>query len=224
MPLSPDSASLHGLVKTLYSAYGSQHWWPGDSRFEVMTGAILTQNTAWRNVERALAALKTARVLSPAAMGALPPRQLAELIRPAGCFNIKAQRLGNLCRFILQEGGMACLATRDSESLRQALLSINGIGPETADSILLYAFDRPMFVIDAYTRRIFRRLGMIGGDEPYEVLRTLVERGLEENSRLYNELHALLVRHAKECCKSRTPVCIDCCLSSECSFYRAVDQ
>ena len=208
-------------MKTLLSAYGQQYWWPGDTRFEVMTGAVLTQNTAWRNVQQALDKLKAAEVLSPAKMAALSPAQLAGLIRPAGYYNIKAQRLGNLCRFVLQQGGVTTLAAWSSERLRRSLLEIKGIGPETADSILLYAFERPVFVVDAYTRRIFQRLDMIQGDEPYESLRAMFERGLDADSGLYNELHALIVRHAKSHCGAKAR-CRGCCLRSQCASF--VDQ
>ena len=221
MTRSLDRVRLRWLTNTLLSAYGRQHWWPGETRFEVMAGAILTQNTAWKNVQRALLNLKSAGVLSPTKMAALSPAQLADLIHPAGYFNIKAQRLGNLCRFVLQQGGVAALSAWPSELLRRSLLEIKGIGPETADSILLYAFDRPVFVIDAYTRRILRRLDMIQGDEPYEVLRALLERGLDADSGLYNELHALIVEHAKSHCSSK-PRCSGCCLVSRCAG--AVEQ
>lgn len=203
------------LAQRLSAAYGAQHWWPGDSAFEVMVGAVLTQNTAWRNVEQAMAGLRSARLLSPERMASRGIEELARLIRPAGYYNVKAGRLANLCRFIRQQGGMSALAAMQSEKLRCSLLAVNGVGPETTDSILLYAFDRPVFVIDAYTRRICRRLGMIDGDEAYETLRMMFEQGLDADSRQYNELHALLVRHAKSHCRSK-PACAGCCLSSGC--------
>lgn len=210
-----DRDRLAWLARRLLAAYGPQHWWPADSAFEMMVGAVLTQNTAWRNVEQALGNLKRARLLSPERMEKLGVEELAALIRPAGYYNIKAKRLANLCYFIRQQGGLASLAAIRSEKLRRALLAVNGVGPETADSILLYAFDRPVFVIDAYTRRIFRRLGMIVGDEPYDTLRQMIEQGLAADSRQYNELHALLVRHAKSYCGSK-PACAGCCLRSDC--------
>ena len=223
MPASLDRLRLHRVTEALLATYGRQHWWPGDSRFEVMAGAILTQNTAWRNVELALDNLKTAGLLSPEAIAAVPNQRLAALIRPAGYYNVKARRLANLCRFVLQQGGVAALADRSSEWLRAALLGVNGIGPETADSIMLYAFERPLFVIDAYTRRIFRRLDMIRGDEAYDLLRGMFERALDRDTGLYNELHALIVHHAKSHCASK-PKCSGCCLLDQCAAAEARDM
>ena len=215
--------SVGGVYTTLFDHYGPQGWWPGDTPFEVMVGAVLTQSTAWRNVEKAMANLKQVSALDPQAIAALEAAELAELIRPAGYFNVKAQRLQSFCRWLLQQGGEAALQSWDDATLRHALLSVNGIGPETADDMLLYAFVRPIFVIDAYTRRIFMRLGLIRGDERYEELRQHFEDQLKANhterpqqTQLFNEYHALIVIHAKRSCRSK-PLCGECCLRGCCA-------
>ncbi len=191
---------LMTVYQRLLEAYGTQDWWPADSIFEVMVGAILTQNTAWTNVEKAIGNLKHAKYLMPEGLLALSDEVLAQLIRPSGYFNVKSKRLKNLCLWIAENGGESKLAELDTETLRSSLLQVNGIGPETADDILLYAFERPVFVIDTYTRRLFVRLCLIEGDEPYEELREIVEAGLEPDVILFNQYHALIVRHAKEKC------------------------
>jgi endonuclease-3 related protein len=191
---------LQTVYQRLYRAYGPQHWWPADSAFEVMVGAVLTQNTAWKNVEQAIANLRQGDNLDLQQLLSLTPQKLTGLIRPSGYFNIKAQRLRNLCLWLEAEGGIKILARQDTGSLRRALLTVNGVGPETADDILLYAFERPVFVIDVYTRRLFARLGLITGAEPYETLRGYFEEALPPDVSLYNEYHALIVRHAKERC------------------------
>lgn len=195
--------ALLTIYRRLLSAYGPQHWWPADTPFEVMIGAVLTQNTAWTNVEKAIAGLKRARCLSAAAILRLHQARLAELIRPSGYFNVKARRLKNFCEWYKSAGGLRTMRRADTASLRRALLKVNGIGPETADDILLYAVERPVFVIDVYTRRLFRRLGLIAGDEPYEVLRSRIETLLGPDVPLFKEYHALIVRHAKEKCAGR---------------------
>ncbi len=210
---------LHAIHDRLFAAYGPQGWWPGETPFEVMVGAVLTQNTAWRNVERAIAALRAGRALSPALMLALPDSALAEHIRPAGYYNVKVRRLKALCEF-LTEHGVAEAPERLRElaplpALRQRLLAVHGIGEETADSILLYALDLPVFVIDAYTRRLFSRLGEIRGDEPYAELQAGFQQGLPAKTRLFNEYHALIVHHAKTICRPR-PGCESCPLRPSC--------
>lgn len=212
--------SIRAAYQALYAAYGRQHWWPGDSRFEVMVGAVLTQNTAWTNVERALANLKRAGALSPEAIVAAHPRRLAAWLKPSGYFNVKARRLRALCRWLIAQRGVRSLARRSTEALRVALLSVHGVGPETADDILLYGFDRPIFVIDAYTRRIFKRLGAFEGTEDYETLRRVFEQALGSDAQLYNEYHALIVRHGKDVCRTR-PLCEQCCLARLCGFPHA---
>lgn len=206
---------LRTVYRRLAAAHGPQRWWPGDSRFEIMVGAVLTQNTAWTNVEKAIANLKRAHALSPEAIAGARHRQLADWLRPSGYFNIKAQRLRAFCRWLIAQGGVRRLARRPTAPLRAALLGVHGIGPETADDILLYAFERPVFVIDAYTRRIFQRLGVIDGDEDYESLRRLFETRLDADVPLFNEYHALIVAHGKDICRSR-PRCTGCCLGVCC--------
>ena len=211
------------VYKTLFKHYGPQHWWPGETAFEVMVGAVLTQNTAWTNVEKAIANLKQAGVLTAKKLLAMPTAELGALIRPAGYFNVKAKRLHNFCRWLLAQGGEAALNDFDDVALRNGLLSVNGVGPETADDMVLYAFNRPVFVIDAYTRRIFSRLGLVAGDEGYEHLRHQFESQLgrqikprDELVNIYNEFHALIVLHGKDVCRQK-PRCSDCCLRSQCS-------
>jgi endonuclease-3 related protein len=211
----PPRRDLRRVYERLLAAYGPQRWWPGDSPFEVMVGAVLTQNTAWRNVERAIANLKAAEALTPSAVVALPHADLAALIRPAGYFNVKARRLQAFCRFVVEAGGGAALAGLPTEALRRELLAVHGIGPETADDMLLYAFGRPVFVIDAYTRRLLGRLGLASGEEGYETLRHGIEGALGPDAQLFNELHALVVHHAKVACGAR-PRCMGCCLRRIC--------
>jgi endonuclease-3 related protein len=203
------------IFQRLHAAYGPQHWWPGDTPFEVMVGAVLTQNTAWTNVEKAIANLKTLGRLRAGVIVDLPLPQLALLLKPSGYFNIKAARLRSFCAWLLQQGGVAKLARRDTLHLREALLDVHGVGPETADDILLYAFTRPVFVIDAYTRRLFARLGLIVGTESYEQLRSGFETALGADVALFNEYHALIVHHAKDVCRPR-PRCGQCCLARGC--------
>lgn len=181
-----------------------------------MLGAILTQNTAWTNVELALAQLRARIPLRPEAVLALAEPALAELIRPSGYYNVKAGRLRSFCMALIEAGGEPALAALPTAQLRQWLLAINGVGPETADDILLYAFERPVFVVDAYTRRLFRRLGLIAGDEGYERIRQQVELALGPDAPSFNEFHALIVRHAKDLCRARQPACALCLLSRGC--------
>ena len=191
---------LTTLYDRLLDAYGPQDWWPAESAFEVIVGAVLTQNTSWKNVEKALTGLKHAGLLGLDAIVALPVDDLAELIKSSGFFNLKAQRLKNLCVWLQSQGGLEEVAGWSTAELRRALLRINGIGPETADDILLYAFQRPVFVIDKYTCRLLEKLGLIQGRENYETLRQMFESCLAPDHSLYNEYHALIVRHAKEKC------------------------
>jgi endonuclease-3 related protein len=207
--------SLNAVYQQLYDNYGPQYWWPGDSPFEVMVGAVLTQNTAWANVEKAIANLQKHGALDPAAIMAASDDDLADWLRPSGYFNVKATRLQHLCGWYLEAGGYAALAGTGTHDLRQALLAVHGVGPETADDILLYAFERPVFVIDAYTRRLFARLGLFEGAESYENMRSGVEASLGPDVGLFNEFHALIVRHAKEVCRVR-PRCTGCTFAACC--------
>lgn len=213
------------VYQHLFNAYGHQHWWPGETPFEIMVGAVLTQNTAWTNVEKAIANLIAADALSAERINTMPAAALAELIRPAGYFNVKARRLQNFCAWYLAQGGFDVLQAWSTPDLRTGLLSVNGVGPETADDMMLYAFERPVFVIDAYTRRIFMRLGLVAGDENYEQLRSEFETRLgaefkqdtAAHVQLFNEYHALIVRHAKEACRTK-PACEECCLRKPCAW------
>ena len=202
------------IYQLLLDYYGPQHWWPADGCFEIMVGAILTQNTNWTNVEKAIANLKTADSLSPRKINELDTNQLAQIIRPAGYYNIKAKRLKNFVNFFCREFNtdLALLKDTSIHTLRPSLLSVSGIGPETADSILLYALEKPVFVVDAYTCRIFARHGLIEPDIEYEQLRELFEDNLPEDIQLYNEYHALLVRTGKEYCRPKAR-CADCPLA-----------
>ena len=206
---------------TLLAAFGPQQWWPGETPFEGRVGAGLTQNTAWSNVERAIARLKAAQALSCVAILDLKPADLAELIRPAGYFNVKAKRLQALCAF-LREQGVAQAPERLAHAtplprLRQALLAVHGVGEETADSILLYALGLPSFVVDAYTRRIFGRLGLLRGEERYGDIQAGFHEHLPAQVALYNEYHALIVALGKDTCRPR-PRCGRCPLSTLCPY------
>lgn len=180
-----------------------------------MVGAVLTQNTAWTNVERGLERLSRRVPLEAEAIRTLATSGLADCLRPVGYFNVKAQRLQAFCRAYLEAGGFAGLGGLETGELRRLLLSIHGVGPETADDMLLYAFERPVFVVDAYTRRIFERLGMLRGGEGYESVRYGFERALGPEVSLFNEYHALIVRHGKYVCRTK-PRCAECCLRDEC--------
>ena len=203
--------ALTKIYRLLYDAFGPQHWWPGETPFEIMTGAILTQNTSWTNVEKAIGNLKSAGYLTPKALHHIDISQLAEVIRPAGYYNIKAKRLKNFVDWLFDNynGQLSSLDNIQTYRLREELLEINGIGRETADSILLYAFGRPVFVVDAYTARITTRHELIDPDADYEQLRELFESNLPEDVQLFNEYHALLVKAGKEFCKTkaRCPGC-----------------
>jgi endonuclease-3 related protein len=209
------SRRLRAVYRRLLARYGPQHWWPARTPFEVIVGAVLTQNTAWTNVEQAIANLEAAAALDAQALLDLPEQRLATLLRPSGYFNVKAARLRAVCTWYVARGGHARLRRWPSARLRDALLGLHGVGPETADDILLYAFDRPVFVIDAYTRRLFARLGLVEGREPYEALRGACERALGPDAPLYNDYHAQIVQHAKVHCRPR-PRCAGCCLADLC--------
>ena len=207
---------LKGVYQSLLIKYGRQNWWPADSRFEVMVGAILTQNTAWLNVERALNNLKQANALSAKAIIKTNHDVLAQWLKPSGYFNVKAQRLKNFCQWYLDHDSYDGLKFTHTSKLREMLLSVKGVGPETADDILLYAFNRKVFVVDAYTRRIFSRVGLVEESIDYESLRAIFENELDaETVKTFNEYHALIVMHGKEVCKTR-PCCDECCLRDKC--------
>lgn len=207
------------IYHRLLDCYGPQHWWPADDPFEVIVGAILTQSAAWTNVEQAISNLKGAKALTPFALHNLPLDRLANLIRPSGYYNAKALKLKAFAdRLHSQYGGdLGRLFALDSATLRQELLSVHGIGPETADSIILYAARRPIFVIDAYTRRILGRLSLAPETDSYGAFQALFTENLPQDEGLYNEYHALLVRHGKDVCR-KVPHCPRCCLRSLCPY------
>lgn len=207
--------NLDLIYRKLFENFGPQRWWPADTRFEVMVGAILTQNTSWSNVEKAIINLKKAGVLSLPKLNRLSHSKLAQLIRPAGYYNIKARRLKNFLQFLSVSygGSFKNMLCQDTEILRQELLSVNGIGPETADSMLLYALDKPVFVVDAYTKRIFSRHGIVKSDSDYQAVQKLFMQKLKNNVKLFNEYHALIVRLGKDYCLKRKPRCQICPLN-----------
>jgi endonuclease-3 related protein len=203
---------LRLAFETLLEKFGPQNWWPGDSPFEIMVGAVLVQNTAWRNVEHAIGNLRDAGVMEPHWLYSLPPEELAELIRPAGYYQVKAKRLRNLLRFVVEEydGSLDAMFRTDVATLREELLAIHGIGPETADAILLYAGGLATFVVDTYTHRILARHGWIGYDADYHEIKDHFESALPADAKLYNEYHALLVRVGKDYCRRAAPKCEAC--------------
>jgi len=210
-PKKQTPPQLERYYRRLLNAYGPQHWWPADSRFEIMIGAILTQNTAWRNVERAVANLKREGLLTPQALHRVSLRRLAEMIRPSGTFRVKAGRVKAFVRFLVRQygGDLKRMRSERAAILRSKLLSVKGIGPETADSILLYALDQPIFVIDAYTRRVLSRHRLTPPKASYDRLQQFFMDRLQPKVGIYNEYHALLVKVGKEHCKPR-PVCQKC--------------
>jgi len=205
------AGELQSYYRRLFKQYGPQHWWPGSGPFEVIVGAILTQNTAWQNVEQAIRNLKEAGLLTPAALLRIPTRKLARLIRPSGYFNIKAARLKEFIRFLFDEygGSVRRMFKEDPACLRKKLLNVKGVGPETADSILLYAGGFPVFVVDAYTRRVFHRHGLAHRKMDYHDLQALIISALPKDPSLFNEFHALIVKVGKEHC-GREPDCEGC--------------
>lgn len=204
--------AIRGFYKILYKNFGPQGWWPGRTRFEVIVGAILTQNTAWTNVEKAIRNLRKGGLLTPAAMHASELATLSELIRPAGYFNVKALRLKSFTDhlFHLHAGSLTKLFNSTTEELRRELLDIKGIGPETADSIILYAAGRPEFVVDAYTKRILLRHGFVTEDDGYDEVKAFFMDSLPRDAEMYNEYHALIVRTGKEFCRTKEPRCSEC--------------
>lgn len=199
------------IYRKLYRAYGPRHWWPGETPFEVMVGAILTQNTSWRNVEKAIQNLKGKGVLNSEGIYQLRKSQLASLIKSSGYYRIKAERLKSFVEFLFKEygGHLEKMRGETQEELREKLLGVKGIGPETADSILLYGLEKPIFVVDAYTKRILSRHGMISEKASYGEIQRLFMDHLPHHERLFNEYHALLVHLGRNVCK-KNPECDRC--------------
>jgi endonuclease-3 related protein len=207
--------TLERYYRLLAERFGPTGWWPGDSPFEIAVGAILTQNTAWGNVEKAIANLKRAKMLSPRAILDADCATLEDMLRPSGYFRVKAKRLRNFCEYLVVRyaGSMKRMARVPLEKLRPELLKVHGIGPETADDILLYAGGKPVFVVDAYTRRILSRHGLVSGDVPYGPLREFFESALPPHVDLFREYHALIVHTGKEYCRTK-PRCDECPLKA----------
>jgi endonuclease-3 related protein len=207
---------LREYYDTLLAALGRQHWWPGRTSFEIIVGAILTQNTSWGNVERAISNLRRNKVLTLSAMEAVPFSRLAALIRSSGYFRQKAKKLKAFVHFMRAQhrGSLVKMLRTPTATLREQLLGVHGIGPETADSILLYAGRHPVFVVDAYARRILERHHLAEPKMSYEDVRQLFERSLPRDAPLYNEFHALIVRTGKDYCRANTPRCEECPLQS----------
>ena len=218
-------ASLLTSYHLLYDCYGPQHWWPAETPLEMIIGAILTQSAAWTNVEKAIGNLKAKGPLSIEWLRGLPQDELARLIRPSGYYNVKAGKIRAFVDWLAEGyvGDLDRLFTLDTAELRKQLLSVHGVGEETADSIVLYAAHRPVFVIDAYTRRIIARLGLAPQKETYAAYQALFMHDLPHNEALFNEYHALLVQHGKTVCRKK-PVCADCCLRNLCSSNGQVSR
>lgn len=199
------------MFDLLLAHFGPQHWWPGETPFEVCVGAILTQNTAWGNVEKAITNLKKAGLLDFVTLCAASDATIASLIKPAGYFNIKTKRLRSFLNFVKDEGGnFDELAKIPGDKLRNKLLAVTGIGPETADSMVLYAFGKPTFVVDAYTKRILMRHSLMGEETDYQQIKNYFESHLAMDQKLFNEFHALIVMTGKDFCRKSKPKCDEC--------------
>ena len=203
---------LHNVYHAMLDKLGPSSWWPGETPFEVAVGAILTQNTNWVNVEKAIANIREAGCMNARSMAELPEARLQEMLRPAGYFRLKATRLRHFLDFLRVEADwdISALARRDTDDLRARLLAVKGIGPETADCILLYSLDKPVFVVDAYTHRILTRHGQVPEEAGYDEMREFFMDVLSPDTALYGEYHALVVRVGKQWCKKRAPVCDGC--------------
>ena len=218
------SVSTMEIYHILLAHYGEQHWWPADSAFEMMVGAILTQNTNWNNVEKALHNLREAGVLDAEALATCNREKLEDWVRPAGFFRQKTERLFKLCMFYHEHEGVKGMKRWPTKTLRRFLLDVHGIGPETADSILLYAIEKPVFVVDAYTKRIFHRLGILPEHiKAYDDVQHFFHQRTANALSLYQQLHALIVAHAKEYC-SKKPKCEACPLLQYCQYGAATQQ
>ncbi len=209
------------IFDALLNHFGPLFWWPAETPFEVCVGAILTQNTNWSNVEKAITNIKAEGLLFPQALHEVDSERLAEVIRPAGYFNVKSRRLKDFIDFLFEscEGNLDHMFEGEWRDLRKELLKVRGIGPETCDSILLYAGHKPSFVVDAYTKRLFSRLGLLRENEPYEEVRGMFMENLPADVGLYNEYHALIVQHCKDLCRKK-PLCGQCPLRSGCRFQQ----
>ena len=222
--MSSSKPLLIEIYHRLLEAYGPQGWWPAESRFEMIAGAILTQSAAWRNVERALDNLRSAGVETWRAVHELPLEELAGLVRPSGYYNAKARKLKAFAAHVCvdHDGDLDGMFAADTKMVRGELLGIHGIGPETADDILVYAAGKPSFVIDAYTIRILKRVGLAPVNrDNYDGWQAMFHAGIPADTQVYNEFHALLDRHHKETCNKNAPRCGGCCLQDICATGRA---
>jgi endonuclease III related protein len=211
-PVANRRPPLDEYYNSLFTAFGPQHWWPGKTQFEVIVGAILTQNTSWTNVERAISNLRGAGLLSPLAIEKAPGRRLERMVRPSGYFRQKARKLKAFCEFLRAEygGSLKRMFETPTIVLREKLLGVFGIGPETADSILLYAGEHPVFVVDAYTRRMLSRHGWTNDKAKYDDIRWMFEREFPGDVKRFNEFHALIVNAGKNFCRTHDPLCGEC--------------
>lgn len=216
---------LEIIYHKLMANYGPQHWWPAPEPFEVIVGAILTQSASWTNVEKAITSLKTAGVLNPQALRQLPDDEVARLIHSSGYYNAKTQKLKSFARWLRENynDNLDKLFASSVDDLRHQLLAVYGIGYETADSIILYAANKPIFVIDAYTRRIIKRIGLAPKSDTYAAYQAIFMSNLPSDAALFNEYHALLVCLAKNICRPH-PFCKQCCLSDICRFPSQADS
>ena len=214
--------TLRDVFERMFDEYGPQHWWPADTQFEVIVGAILTQSASWANVEKAIHSLKAADALSPGALRELPEADVARLVYSSGYYNAKARKLKAFAEYVGTRFGddLAEMARMHLESLRAELTSVHGVGEETADDILLYALGKPVFVIDAYTRRVFWRLGLAPESGPYSAYQSVFAEHLPADPELFGEYHALIVRHSRDVCRKQ-PLCEGCCLLEVCPTGRA---
>lgn len=223
---SPAHGALMAVYRALDTMHGTRHWhwWPDADPFEVIVGAVLVQNTAWANVEHALTRLRAAGALDPQRMAALPPAKLEDLVRPSGQYRQKARKLRAVLDLIARHGGLSALLALPQDVLRDRLLATWGIGDETADVIVLYAARRPSFVVDAYTKRLFGRLGLgPGEDQPYPAWKAHFEDHLPRDRDLWARYHALIVLHSKHLCRKRAPRCGQCALSAGCPAAAIAD-
>lgn len=211
---------LFSLYNQLLAQHGHRKWWPADTPFEVALGAILTQATSWRNVEKAMENLKSADAFTPEEIASISQATLERLIRPSRYFRMKAQKVRAFVEYIA-ERPMHVMFKQDVPELRKELLSIYGVGPETADTIILYAAGKPSFVVDSYTYRLFSRLGWVSGNYNYEKLRALFMDNLPHDVDLFNEYHALIVGHGARVCHKKTPNCEECRLRASCAYYES---
>lgn len=215
-----NSFEIYKILKEYFGEVGS--WWPKDSPFEVVIGAILTQQSTWTNVEKALSNLKEANILTPNDIVSLPLNNLKQIIKPSGFFNQKAEHLRRLSKYILDfyGGNIELLFDKDKKNLREELLELKGVGKETADSIILYGAEKTEFVVDAYTKRIYSRLKLVEENINYDDLKKYIINEIPEELLFYQEFHGLIVLLGKSICKKKNPNCLECPLNSKCNFLK----